>query len=86
MNAHMAKKCGTWAMALAITAVTAEATSFLGLRLLDLPTAIVNPPKSEKLPWGAWRVPNTVSRKTAGCFDVAYHYNSVGARDKERSL
>jgi len=86
MNAHMAKKCGTWALALAITAVTAETTSFLGLRLLDLPTAIVNPPKSEKLPWGAWGVPNTVSRKTAGCFDVAYHYNSVGARDKERSL
>ena len=86
MNAHMAKKCGTWALALAITAVTAETTSFLGLRLLDLPTAIVNPPKSEKLPWGAWGVPNSVSRKTAGCFDVTYHFNSVGARDKERSL
>lgn len=86
MNAHMAKKCGAWALALAITAITAETTSFLGLGLLGLPTAIVNPPKSEKLPWGAWGIPNTVSRKTAGCFDVAYHYNSVGARDKERSL
>lgn len=41
---------------------------------------------SEKLPWGAWGVPDSVARKTAICFDVVYHFNSVGARDKERSL
>ncbi len=86
MNAQRAKKWGAWALALAITAIAAEATSFVGLRLLDLPTALVKPPKSEKLPWGAWGIPNSVSRRIAGCFDVTYHFNSVGARDRERSL
>lgn len=86
MNAQRAKKWGAWALALVITAVAAETTSFVGLRLLGLPTAIVNPPKSENLPWGAWGVPNSVAHKTASCFDVVYHFNSVGARDKERSL
>ncbi|MEO1159807.1 MAG: hypothetical protein AAFW74_05010 [Pseudomonadota bacterium] len=77
---------GAWALALVITVVVAEMTAFLGFRLLGMPTVIATPPKSEKHPWGAWGVPNTNSRHAIGCFDVTYRFNSVGARDRERSL
>ena len=56
------------------------------LRLVGLSSAIVKPPKSKNLPWGAWGVPNSVAHNTANCFDVVCHFNSVGARAKEPSL
>jgi len=86
MNAHMAKKVGCMGAGSGDYRNYSSDDFLLGPSYLDLPTLIANPPKSEKFPWGAWGVPNTISHKTAGCFDVIYHFNSVGARDKERSL
>ena len=64
----------------------AEGASYLGLRILGLPTSFARPERSEKLPWGAWGKPNTVARHSNDCFDVPYRFNSAGARDAERSL
>jgi hypothetical protein len=35
--------------------------------------------------YGVWHPPNATYRATRECYDVAYHSNSVGARDRERS-
>lgn len=34
---------------------------------------------------GIWRYPDASFRHVSGCFDVVYHTNSYGARDRERS-
>jgi len=36
--------------------------------------------------FGVWHRPNGVFVHKGGCYDVTYHTNSYGARDKERSL
>jgi SGNH hydrolase-like domain, acetyltransferase AlgX len=39
---------------------------------------------TERDPWGAWHVPNAVSRQESRCFSVALRANSHGARDRDR--
>ncbi len=36
--------------------------------------------------FGVWRYPNAEFHHRASCFDVRYHANSVGMRDRERPL
>lgn len=75
----------SWFLALVLTAAVAEASAFLGLWTLGMPTTYAKPQRSEDKPWGAWGKPNTVSRHAFLCFDVPYRFNSAGARDVERS-
>jgi hypothetical protein len=80
---------------LVITAVVTELTSAVGLKLIGRPiyrtsgsySALIRlPPMTEKDPWGAWAVPDTVSRVVGKCFDVEYRSNSVGARNEETQI
>jgi lysophospholipase L1-like esterase len=41
---------------------------------------------TEREAWGAWHQPNATSRQQGQCFSVALHANSVGARDRERTI
>lgn len=36
-------------------------------------------------PWGVWHLPNSSYRHVTACFDVTYHFNSDGMRDRPRS-
>jgi hypothetical protein len=72
--------------ALAISLGVAELTAYAGLKILGQGTPTTNPPHTEYLPWGAWGKPNTTSQLSSRCFDVTYRFNSVGTRDRERSL
>jgi hypothetical protein len=85
---------------IALWIVSVEGTAGLGLVALGYPAyhrtatprpaieidpLLSNPIRSEKHPWGAWGIPNTVSRHVKKCFDVEYRFNSFGARDAERT-
>ena len=41
---------------------------------------------NEEKPWGAWHIPNQVSRQESRCFSVTLESNSYGARDRERTI
>lgn len=74
--------------------VLAEVTSALALMMVGRPvywsSEHLTPPPSktpsrtENEPWGAWGKPNTTSRLVGQCFDVAYTFNDMGARDRTR--
>jgi hypothetical protein len=85
---------------IALCILCVEGTAGLGLVMLGYgayqpgaaPVAAIkanplhaNPVRSEKHPWGAWGIPNAVSRHIKECFDVEYRFNSFGARDAERT-
>lgn len=81
----MTRRILTWLLALALTAVVAETAAFAGLWALGMPTTYAKPERTENSPWGAWGKPNSVSRQAYECYNVPYRFNSVGARDVERS-
>ena len=82
----MIRSIMSWLLAAIITAAVAETAAFVGLRILGMPTTYAKPNRTENNPWGAWGKPNSVSRHAFECYDVPYRFNSVGARDVERSL
>jgi len=68
-----------------LTLIFLEFAAFFGLSQLGFSTASMRPPRSEFESWGAWGIPNTLSRQAELCLDVGYRFNSYGARDDERT-
>jgi len=55
---------------------------------VPLPTYSMDPPFWRDIDpdFGAWHVPGSQFRHKTSCFDVTYRANSVGARDRERTV
>jgi hypothetical protein len=70
-----------------------EVSGFIGIRFFHLgqPPSYV---QKQYIPvvqdfnslFGAWHPPNTQTQSVGPCWDVAYNFNTAGARDKERNL